>query len=268
MIDFHTHGKLAKYLPFSAEYTHWLFAEASLAGLDAICLTEHFNTQGFTQLYRYIADTFPRKGDAFCCGALKIFSGMEVDIAEGGHTLVIGAMEHILSLYERLMPYREKGDFLLMKELAELVREYPLMFGAAHPYRPGSSIPFLPEELLVQFDFIDLNGKDVAENGEAAQKQVFALADKLGLPVVAGSDTHQSFQYGSICNEFKEDCLTVGSLRDHIKQGDYKICISPKAEFQVRAAGILKRALKEIHALNGDYVSVLVKEVKNEPLGV
>jgi len=33
-IDFHTHGKLAKCLPFSSEYTHWLFKEARLAGLD------------------------------------------------------------------------------------------------------------------------------------------------------------------------------------------------------------------------------------------
>ena len=38
-LDFHTHGKLAKKLPFSQEYTHWLFGEARSAGLDALCLT-------------------------------------------------------------------------------------------------------------------------------------------------------------------------------------------------------------------------------------
>ena len=46
-IDFHTHGKLAKKLPFSKEYTDWLFREAQKSGLDALCLTEHFNTLGF-----------------------------------------------------------------------------------------------------------------------------------------------------------------------------------------------------------------------------
>ena len=46
-LDFHTHGKLAKYLPFSVPYTRWLLGEARNAGLDAICLTEHFNTQQF-----------------------------------------------------------------------------------------------------------------------------------------------------------------------------------------------------------------------------
>ena len=35
-VDFHTHGKLAKYLPFSTEYTDWLLNEAKCAGLDAI----------------------------------------------------------------------------------------------------------------------------------------------------------------------------------------------------------------------------------------
>lgn len=60
-IDFHTHGKLAKYLAFSPAYTDWLFGEAASAGLDAICLTEHFNTLGFDQVYADIAARFPRE---------------------------------------------------------------------------------------------------------------------------------------------------------------------------------------------------------------
>ena len=51
-LDFHTHGKLAKRLPFSTVYTDWLFGEAKNAGLDALCLTEHFNTLQFDELYR------------------------------------------------------------------------------------------------------------------------------------------------------------------------------------------------------------------------
>ena len=31
-LDFHTHGKLAKKLPFSTAYTDWLFDEARRAG--------------------------------------------------------------------------------------------------------------------------------------------------------------------------------------------------------------------------------------------
>ena len=62
-IDFHTHGKLAKKLPFSTVYTDWLFAEAKQAGLDAVCLTEHFNTMQFSDLYGYIMKKYERRGD-------------------------------------------------------------------------------------------------------------------------------------------------------------------------------------------------------------
>ena len=44
-----------------------------------------------------------------------------------------------------------------------------------------------------------------------------------------------------------------------MKAGAYRIRISDQAHFQVKTAGILKRALKEIHALGGDYVSVLLQ---------
>ena len=62
-LDFHTHGKLAKKLPFSTVYTDWLFDEARRAGLDALCLTEHFNTLQFSDLYGYLASKSRRVGD-------------------------------------------------------------------------------------------------------------------------------------------------------------------------------------------------------------
>ena len=62
-IDFHTHGKLAKKLPFSTVYTDWLFGEARRAGLHALCLTEHFNTLQFDELYGYLLSSCERQGD-------------------------------------------------------------------------------------------------------------------------------------------------------------------------------------------------------------
>jgi histidinol phosphatase-like PHP family hydrolase len=260
LIDFHTHGKLAKHLPFSAKYMRWLFAEARHSGLDALCLTEHFNTLGFEELYRYIAETFPKEGDSFLCDGLRVFPGMEVDIHEGGHTLLVGTMADILSLHTRLLPCMEKGGFLPFKDLLSLVEEYPVIFGAAHPFRAGSNIPALPPDLLVRFHFLDLNGKDIIEGCDTAKSQVCSLASVLGLPVVAGSDTHHPFQYGSICNNFQKECVTVNALGDTLREGSYACRISPHAAFQVKAAGLLKRALKEIYALSGDYVSVLLKD--------
>ena len=90
-IDFHTHGKLAKKLPFSTIYTDWLFGEAKDSGLDAICLTEHFNTLQFEQMYKYIMESTVRDKDTLVAeNGLRIFTGMETDIEEGGHILCVG----------------------------------------------------------------------------------------------------------------------------------------------------------------------------------
>ena len=42
--------------------------------------------------------------------------------------------------------------------------------------------------------------------------------------------------------------------------GRYAIDLSDAAAFQVRTACLLKRSLKEIHALGGDYVAILTRE--------
>lgn len=256
-IDFHTHGKLAKKLPFSEEYTHWLFSEARLAGLDALCLTEHFNTLGFDRLYRFIAEHSEREGDTLIFDGLRIFAGMETDIAEGGHVLSIGPMEAILELNRRLEPFKKKGRFLPFKKLRDIFDQYPVIVGGAHPFREGGHIPELPEEQLVRFDFFDLNGKDVAEHRERTEKLTWDLGKRLRRPVVGGSDTHQAVQYGCIRTCFDKSCATVQELYHEMESGNYKICVSEQAAFQVKTAVLLKKALKEIHALGGDYVTLL-----------
>ena len=81
-LDFHTHGKLAKRLPFSTAYTDWLFGEARGAGLDALCLTEHFNTLQFEEVCGYILSRTKRDGDSLITeNGLRIFAGMETGIA-------------------------------------------------------------------------------------------------------------------------------------------------------------------------------------------
>ena len=260
-IDFHTHGKLAKKLPFSIEYTDWLLKEANSAGLDAICLTEHFNTLQFDELYRYLMKKCKREGDTLVTAeGLRIFAGMETDIAEGGHILTIGTPETILELNARLDPYKEKGKFLLFASLMELFAEYHVMIGAAHPYRVGSHIHDIPIDMLKNLSFLDLNGKDVAKDREYFEEKTRELAQKLNIPMISGSDTHQAVQYGCVRTKFEHDIKTVNELYEEMKKGNYEILISSNASFQVKTAGILKKSLKEIYALGGDYVSVLVNQ--------
>ena len=259
-IDFHTHGKLAKKLPFSKVYTNWLFGEAKQAGLDAICLTEHFNTLGFDQVYEYIRENFQRDQDTFLAEGLRIFPGMETDIAEGGHVLTIGTMEDILELNRRLEPHKEKGKFLPFCELIALFREYPVMVGAGHPFREGGHIPELPMEQLRRLDFLDLNGKDIAADRRTTEEKTEELGKRLNIPVVAGSDTHQAVQYGCIRTSFTKETCRVEDLYEEMKAGRYSIKVSDFASFQVKTAGLLKKALKEIYAIGGDYVSILTTQ--------
>lgn len=260
-IDFHTHGKLAKKLPFSTEYTDWLLKEASEAGLDAICLTEHFNTLQFEELYGYLMKKCKREGDTLVTEeGLRIFTGMETDIAEGGHILSIGTPETILELNVRLEPHKEKGKFLPFVSLIDLFDEYPVMIGAAHPYREGGHIPEIPLEMLKKLWFLDLNGKDVAKDRAYFEEKTSDLAKKLDIPMISGSDTHQAVQYGCVRTKFAHTVKTVQELYEEMKKGNYEIVVSPNAAFQVKTAGILKKTLKEIHSLGGDYVSVLVSQ--------
>ena len=256
-IDFHTHGKLAKKLPFSREYTDWVLKEAKKAGLDAICLTEHFNTLQFDEMYEYLLDRCDRDGDSLITEqGLRIFMGMETDISETGHILSVGVPEEILELNKRLEPYKEKKTFLSFEKLIESLKEYHVSVGAAHPFRAPGNIPSLPKEQLKRLDFVDLNGKDIAADRAGTEEKTYAFAKELHLPVVSGSDTHQSVQYGCIRTKFYQEVNTVAALYEEMLQGNYEIEISDNCALKVETAGLLKKALKEIHALGGDYASI------------
>ena len=260
-IDFHTHGKLAKQLPFSTVYTDWLFAQAKSAGLDAICLTEHFNTLQFDELYRYIASVSRRAGDCLELeNGLRIFPGMETDVAECGHILSVGPLEAILELNRRLAPYKAKGSFLPFAQLMDLFDQYPVTVGCGHPFRAPGHVPEQPVEQLKRLSFLDLNGKDIALDRARTERLTYALAEKLELPVISGSDTHQAVQYGCVTTVFEREVDTVPALYGEMTAGRYAIDLSDTAAFQVRTACLLKRSLKEIHALGGDYVAILTRE--------
>lgn len=258
-IDFHTHGKLTKKMPFSIAYTDWLFKQAKQAGLDAICLTEHFNTLGFEELYNYIKKNYEKEGDTFLVDGLRLFAGMETDVREGGHILSIGKMEDILEINHRLIPYKEKGQFISFEKLMELFKAYYVIVGCAHPFRAGGHVPKLPLEQLKNLDFVDLNGKDLARAKEETILKTYEFAKALEISVVSGSDTHQAFQYGCVQSSFKANCTTIEDLWTQMQKGEYTIEINESLPMQVKAATMLKKALKEIHALGGDYLSTLLE---------
>lgn len=257
-IDFHTHGKLAKNLPFSEEYTVQLFKEAKRRGLDALCLTEHFNTQEFEKIYGYITENYPKDGDTYLVEGVRVFPGLEVDIQEGGHNLVIGRFEDILEIRRRVLPEPNEA-FLPAKALFSIIKEYNVLFGAAHVYRSGCNNLALSDELIDCYDFFDLNGKDTGLMGMSNEKNIEAIAAKYNKPVLAGSDTLQYLQYGVLYNDFEKEVDTIDGLKYEIEKRAYTVEIDKGISQKVEAATLLKKALKELQKVGGRYDINLAK---------
>src|SRR5690606_24443053 len=107
-IDLHTHVKLAKKTVFSHAYFKEMMAEAGKNGLDAVAMTEHFNTWRYEDIYEVLDRHYPYEHGYYLAEGIKVFPGIEVDIQETGHILIIGDRERILALRQRLEPYTEK----------------------------------------------------------------------------------------------------------------------------------------------------------------
>ncbi|MBB4825249.1 putative metal-dependent phosphoesterase TrpH [Sporosarcina luteola] len=245
-IDFHTHGKLSKKVNFSLDYFMELVQAAKENDLDAIALTEHFNTHRFSDVYDTLDDHFPYIDHYYEVDGLKVFPGMEVDIKETGHILVIGKRTDLLELRKKLDPYTEKGSFIPFQELLKEAASAEFLVIGGHPYRESTPLHHLAGDLLAKLDAFDLNGKDLYEKGiEKNSREVYSLAEQIGIPVVGGSDTHQSLQYGAVVNVLDVSCRTVREFKDAIRSGAYRIEISTELDEKVAAAKELKKRLKE-----------------------
>lgn len=257
LLDFHTHAKLAKKIAFSATYTDWLFEGAKAAGLDAICLTDHFLTRDFDLMYKFIEANAESDGDTLIYKGLRVFPGMETHIRKSGHILTIGPVDAILELNRILEPHKMKKNLIPFDDLMDLYDDYPVMVGAAHPFRVDESVTHLSDEQLSRLDFLDLNGEELSLNRHRTEALTYGLGERLHIPVVGGSDTHQANQYGCVATAFENDMNTVDALCEAVNTRDYDIIVSDRVTDKVREAGALKLYLKAVQRDGGDYAAVL-----------
>lgn len=243
-IDFHTHANLSKKITSSLEEFKEKIREARASGLNALAITEHFNATNIIELYETLQEEFPYKEDYYEIEGVKVFCGLEVDVKENGHFLVIGAREDILAIAKYLLAFQQEEHFIPVTELIELLSDYNVLKIAAHPLRESTPWNHHDPTILQQFDAYDLNGKDLYTYGLEIEERVHAFANEHQIPVVGGSDTHQYLQYGSIINEFP-DCNSIDELKQVIHKGNYKITISPCLETKVKAANLVKKTLKK-----------------------
>ncbi|GAA3412045.1 PHP-associated domain-containing protein [Paenibacillus hodogayensis] len=245
-IDFHFHVKLSKKTDFSLEHFNEMLDEAREQGLQAITLTEHFNTRRFDEVYGTLDRVLPGNNHYYDRDGFKIFTGMEVDVAEGGHILVSGPKDALLEIRALLDNHTTAESFIGLEQLFLLCEPRGMLVIGGHPFRESNHLYHVDRELLRRFDAFDLNGKDLHEIGiQENVAKVLTLGAELGVPVVAGSDAHQMFQVGCVHNELSGPCESVADLKVAIQSGAYKRVISPSLHLQVRAAGAVKRLLKK-----------------------
>ncbi len=229
------------------EYFQEMMKEAKAAGLDAIALTEHFNTRKFMEVYDYLDTHYPYERDFYDVDGLKVFPGMEVDVKEVGHILIISNRKTIVDLFNELVPHLEEENFIPFKELLDRAQSSETLIIGGHPFRPSTPLTQHDPNALKQLDALDLNGKDLHSIGiEENQEKVYGFAETLGLPVVAGSDTHQFLQYGSVVNQFQKNCSTIPELKQAIRSNEYTIHISSDLHLRVRSAALTKKLIKKL----------------------
>ncbi|MGF7047934.1 putative metal-dependent phosphoesterase TrpH [Paenibacillus sp. DS2015] len=244
-IDLHSHIKLTKKTTFSIEYFQESIQEAISNGLNAIAMTEHFNTYHFHDIYDSLDRNYTYTEDYYDVDGFKVFPGMEIDVKFGGHILVIGTRGAILELRSRLEPHIEADEFIAFEQLLDWCDELSLLRIGAHPYRESNSLTQHDPALLRRLDGFDLNAKDLFSYGPTMRDTVQALAHSTGIPMVAGSDTHHPLQFGSIINELDGEYNKVSELSTCLKQGRYHIIVSPCLEEKVKGANLIKKLLKQ-----------------------
>lgn len=242
-IDIHTHCKWSKQSELSKSYLTDMLDEAA-KHLDALALTEHFDTVNFEHIYHCLDELAVYENGHYRYRQLIILPGIEVDVAEGGHIIVIGEREAIRTINEKLRPHRTPGHFIQLEQLLELCDKLACVRIGAHPFRKENSLHKLDARLLRRLDALDLNGRDLYKYGRAMEEAVNELARQLDLPVVAGSDTHHYKQYGCVYNQFAAKVENAASLRQALRSHDYHYCIAGDLPEKVKLAEQEQQAIK------------------------
>ncbi|WP_338781537.1 PHP-associated domain-containing protein [Metabacillus sp. FJAT-52054] len=244
-IDFHVHAKLGKKVPFSLKEFTKMMEEAKWNGLDAIALTEHFNAMDYVQIYQTLDRHYPYQSTYYDVAGIKVFPGMEVDIAEGGHILLIGSRSDIIRMTKRLERYKNKDNYMPFDQLMSFHGMENMLKIGAHPFREKNPLTALSESQLAKLDAFELNAKDAAKQGIGLRPKLERMASVHGKTVTAGSDTHHYSQIGAVYNHFNEPFHTVKQLKEKIANDEFEVRKSPFLPVKIQAAKVLKKKYKD-----------------------
>ena len=173
-----------------------------------------------------------------------MFYGMEVTTKQDLDILFIGNAEVVLKLREIINDNLKNDEYIDINDLFRLDIPDELLIILAHPYRDHIEFPELEKHVIEKLDAIELNSKDIYKTEiEEMKDKISKLAEKMKLPITAGSDTHYFIQVSTAKNIFRKDCITIKEIKEEIKCGNYNINFSQDLKVRVKSAIIIKKLI-------------------------
>lgn len=248
-IDFHVHGKISKKNEFNQELFEQGMVYAKESGLDAVCLTEHFNAPGYERMIEMIEKKYHYNGHYYCVEGMRVYPGLEVDVLGGGHILVIASKEVIRSIYDELKDYKVKPNFIPFEKLLDLCENHRALVIGAHPFRAEHNlIEKQPLDLVLRLNALDLNATDIQSKGyETTFDGLKTFTAQHPIPIITGSDSHYPLQLGSVYTTITGEPLSVDDIKEAIDTHNFKRYVSKSLMLRVDAARHIKALIKNGH---------------------
>lgn len=175
-------------------------------GLNGVVFTEH-DTYLDSDVYDVLVNKYRDK--------LMIFRAMELS-TENSHTLIYGA--DLTDVTKRKYSRYSSGG-AAVQEVVAIAGDRGGIAIPAHPYKWGlgdklEGIPILALE--------GINGNSKPLDNQLA----IALAGRLNINFIAGSDSHDPETVGRVFTEFDDSVIDESSLIKALIRGEYKAMIS------------------------------------------
>ena len=206
LIDLHVHTKLSSDSNVAAEQYLEAIANNDIR-LGAICFTEHRLFPDDDEINRTYAELSERFG-------VQIFKGVEAD-TNLGHLLIFGVTREVRRRFDL------DSRLLRAEHVIEVIHGEGGIAIPAHPFRDsgyGVRLDGLLAKLGPALGAIEaVNGQNSHEQNAAAM----AMAEKLGLTALGGSDAHFSTAnwFLTCATELDREVSTVEELCAELRAG-------------------------------------------------
>ncbi len=243
-LDLHTHAKVAKRTAYNPADIARFADAAERRGLHGYAITEHAHATGFWRIYEDLTERFAYTRGRFEVGGLRVYPGMEVTLAERADIAVIAPLDYLRRLDESFDTPLTAGRHPSALEFIDRVGSLNIrsLRIVAHPTRDDKPADGVPEPMLAAIaDAVEVNARHV---GFDAVNRTRALADRLGVPLVGGSDAHAWPQVGASSTLIAAADDSFDAVRSAVLAGRCRPIVHDDAERLVAAGRTLKARIK------------------------